>query len=242
MIIHEVGKYYDKESYNLLIKDLLDNFNFKDISDLKHQMSLNPKLKDKIKTRVISLVSNNEIISTTTKDRNSTLKLAQDLGLDKEIFTKEPPVHSKEEIKDIIKRNDSEELGKAYTTALGHYLYDNSKQNFFNARRLANRYARNINGKDVKKQHVMKQWEERKHRQQEQKDTKPKNKSFSTTKKIGIGAAIGTGSYLAARKLAKLKGLENKYMRKLLLLPPNKRSFVQKILDKIRKAIKTLRK
>lgn len=238
MIIHEVGKYYDKESYDEFINTLHNHYKFKDLSDLKHQMSLDPSLKSKIKTDIISFISNNEIISVTTKDRNASLKLAQDLGLDKEVLTKESPKYSRQEINDIIKRNDKEEVYKAFNTSLGNYLYDNSKQNLFNARRLMNTHSRNVDGKDHRKIAVMKQWKERKRRQQEQKDTKPKNKLLSNTKKIGIGAALGTGSYLAARKLAKLKGLENKYARKLLLLPPNKRNFVQKMLDKIRALIR----
>lgn len=235
MIIHEVGKYYNKESYNEIIKDLHDDFNFKDISDLKHQMALDPNLKDRVKTNIISLMSNNIIISVDTKDRNTPLKLAQDLGLDKEIFTKDKPVHSKKEMKVIMKRNDPEELEKAYTTALGSYLYDNSKQNFFNARILANRYARNINGKDVRKETIMKQWEQRKQKWKEKHDKEKRRKMLVGG---GIGLAGAGTAYLAARKLAKLKGLENKYARKLLLLPPNKRSFVQKMLDKIRALIR----
>lgn len=238
MIIHEVGKYYDKTEYDNILSKLHHTFSFKDISDLKRQMDSNPNLKDNVKSNLTSSLINNEIIYLNTKSRNSAIKLAQDLGLDKEILnSKEKPAYSRKEIKEIIKRNDGKEINKALDVSRGTYLWSDSKQDFFNSRRLSNIHYRNIDGKDKRKEEVMKQWEERKRRRQEQKDTKPKNKSFSTTKKIGIGAAIGGSSYLIARKLAKLKGLENKYARKLLLLPPNKRNFVQKMLDKIRALI-----
>lgn len=239
MIIHEVGKYYDKKEYDEILKGLNKTFSFKDISDLKRQIDSDSNLKDNVKMNLTSYLTNNEMLHLNTKSRNSAIKLAQDLGLDKEMLnSKEEPAYSRKEIKEIIKRNDEKEIKKAMDRSRGTYLWSNSKQDFFNSRRLTNIHTRNINGKDKRKEEVMKQWEDRKQRLKEKHAAQTAQKKTRLLKRAGIGTAIGGGTYLIARKLAKLKGLENKYARKLLLLPPNKRNFVQKMLDKIRALIR----
>lgn len=64
--------------------------------------------------------------------------------------------------------------------------------------------------------------------------------NISRIAKIGGGLAAAGGAYAAARKIASLKNLQNKWARKLLLLPPTKRSIVQRILDKIKQTIHKL--
>lgn len=64
--------------------------------------------------------------------------------------------------------------------------------------------------------------------------------NISRIAKIGGGLAAAGGAYAAARKIASLKNLQNKWVRKLLLLPPAKRGIVQRILDKIKQTIHKL--
>lgn len=66
--------------------------------------------------------------------------------------------------------------------------------------------------------------------------------SISRIAKIGGGLAAAGGAYAAARKIASLKNLQNKWARKLLLLPPAKRGMVQRIIDKIKQTIVKLSK
>lgn len=84
----------------------------------------------------------------------------------------------------------------------------------------------------------------------EQTVNKPEEKGFlnltdkdkSHLKSIGKVAAVGAGvgSYLLARKIASLKKVQNKYVRKMLLLPPAKRSLMQRAVDKIKILIQKL--
>ena len=64
--------------------------------------------------------------------------------------------------------------------------------------------------------------------------------NISRIAKIGGGLAAAGGAYAAARKIASLKNLQNKWARKLLLLPPAKRGIVHRILDKIKRTIQKL--
>ena len=66
--------------------------------------------------------------------------------------------------------------------------------------------------------------------------------NISRIAKIGGGLAAAGGAYAAARKIASLKNLQNKWARKLLLLPPAKRGMVQRIIDKIKQTIVKLSK
>lgn len=66
--------------------------------------------------------------------------------------------------------------------------------------------------------------------------------NISRIAKIGGGLAAAGGTYAAARKIASLKNLQNKWARKLLLLPPAKRGIVQRIIDKIKQTIAKLNK
>lgn len=66
--------------------------------------------------------------------------------------------------------------------------------------------------------------------------------NISRIAKIGGGLAAAGGAYAAARKIASLKNLQNKWARKLLLLPPAKRGIVQRIIDKIKQTIAKLSK
>lgn len=233
MIIHEVGKYYNKDLYDVLSKtpDIINTIN--KLKTTKDPNQARVYINDLLGDEILNL-------RLTTKDKNSLKKLLQDNGINLNDYKSH--TNTKKEFNDVIKSGDAKHLKNLQITYMNNARYDKDYVNLLlKADRLQTKVFGNRldhNGKSRRYNEVMKQWEERKHRQQEQKDTKPKNKSFSTTKKIGIGAALGTGSYLVARKLTKLKGLENRYMRKLLLLPPNKRSFVQKMLDKIRALIR----
>ena len=66
--------------------------------------------------------------------------------------------------------------------------------------------------------------------------------NISRIAKIGGGLAAAGGAYAAARKIASLKNLQNKWARKLLLLPPAKRGMIQRIIDKIKQTIVKLSK
>ena len=69
------------------------------------------------------------------------------------------------------------------------------------------------------------------------------DKDKSHLKSIGKVAAVGAGvgsAYLLARKIASLKKVQNKYVRKMLLLPPAKRSLMQRAVDKIKVLIQKL--
>ena len=69
------------------------------------------------------------------------------------------------------------------------------------------------------------------------------DKDKSHLKTVGKVAAVGAGvgpAYLLARKIASLKKVQNKYVRKMLLLPPAKRSLMQRAVDKIKVLIQKL--
>ena len=66
--------------------------------------------------------------------------------------------------------------------------------------------------------------------------------NISRIAKIGGGLAAAGGAYAAARKIASLKNLQNKWARKLLLLPPAKHGMIQRIIDKIKQTIVKLSK
>lgn len=82
-------------------------------------------------------------------------------------------------------------------------------------------------------------------RSEEENFNRPTFKKLKTSyefdkKRLAIGAGAtgaAVGAYAIARKIASLKNIQNKYARKLLMLPPAKRGIVQRIIDKIKKMI-----
>ena len=69
----------------------------------------------------------------------------------------------------------------------------------------------------------------------------PDNTNYTLRKGLALGAGA-VGAYAIARKIASLKNVQNKYARKLLLLPPAKRGKLQRIIDKIKQLISRLGK
>lgn len=75
--------------------------------------------------------------------------------------------------------------------------------------------------------------------------SQPKELKDNTNYTLRRGIALGAGAagvYAIARKIASLKNIQNKYVRKLLLLPPAKRGKLQRIIDKIKQVIARLGK
>ena len=69
----------------------------------------------------------------------------------------------------------------------------------------------------------------------------PDNTNYILRRGLALGAGAA-GAYAIARKIASLKNIQNKYVRKLLLLPPAKRGKLQRIIDKIKQVIARLGK
>ena len=180
------------------------------------------------------------------KQRNSLFQFVKELGInEKDFYDKYRPTNINNDninLKDAIKQTKSviqsknkEKVRNALKQQLSYAFLNPSKERYQISDKLT--IADNKlddRSRELRKKTVMKEWEQRNQKWKAKHDQERKRKMLVG----GIGLTGAGTAYIAARKLAKLKGLENKYARKLLLLPPNKRNFVQKMLDKIRALIR----
>lgn len=244
MIIHEYTNYYDRDKLYVKKK----NPSITDFNSIKNAFyNGSEQDKEDIFYTIHSMINNGFIISPTRKQRNTLFQLVKEIGIkEKDLYSKfkgvtpfeDENLNSKDytkSIKNIIQNKNKDEIRDVLKSNLSHSFFNQAKERYDAIDKLT--IADNKlddETKKFRKKNVMKEWEQRNQKWKEKHDKEKRRKMLVG----GIGlAGVGT-AYLAARKLAKLKGLENKYARKLLLLPPNKRNFVQKIVDKIRALIR----
>ena len=254
MIIHEYTNYYDKDLTNdfkeNLVKYLKDNdkMNINGFQDIKNLLMHGSESDKKSIIQMAHAMINNGMNNHagSRKQRNSLFQFVKELGInEKDFYDKYRPTNINNDninLKDAIKQTKSviqsknkEKVRNALKQQLSYAFLNPSKERYQISDKLT--IADNKlddRSRELRKKTVMKEWEQRNQKWKAKHDQERKRKMLVG----GIGLTGAGTAYIAARKLAKLKGLENKYARKLLLLPPNKRNFVQKMLDKIRALIR----
>lgn len=249
MIIHEYTNYYDKDLTNDFKENLLnhlrnDKMNINNFQDIKNLLTYGSESdKKSIKQMTHAMLTNGMInYAGSRKKRNSLFQFVKELGIsEKDFYDKYRPTdrNDNDNLKDVIKQTkniiqseNKEKVHNALKQQFSDVFFNPSKERYQITDKLT--IADNkldAGSRELRKKTVMKEWEQRNQKWKAKHDQEKRRKMLM---RGGVGLASAGTAYIAARKLAKLKGLENKYARKLLLLPPNKRSFVQKMLDKIR--------